>query len=90
MHNSKLWHQNLLKLTSSPLYCFRQCINLHVLASQRDTTSKSFPLLYRNSVKKNLFKITQITFFAQIKVIYYTLMTPLMLLMVELSRALTL
>lgn len=30
-------------LTSSPLYCFRQCRKRQVLASQKETVSKSSP-----------------------------------------------
>lgn len=34
-------------LTSSPLYCFKQCKNRHVLESQKETVSKSSPLFWK-------------------------------------------
>lgn len=39
---SKVWY-----LTSSPLYCFRQCRKRHVLDNQKETVSKSSPLFCR-------------------------------------------
>lgn len=78
--------------TSSPLYCFRQCISRHVLASQKDTTSKSFPLRWGEKTCLNIhLKLTSVTLILHwIKCIDSTLMRPLMLLMVELSSELTL